>query len=141
MNKILAIDYGKKRIGLAETDSSQIFAFGLETVETEKIFDYLKNYFTKNVIDILVIGLPKRMNNIESDIEQDIKIFILKIEKLYPNLEIIRVDERFTSKMAFNTMLEGGLKKQQRRDKSMVDKIAATIILQSYLDYAQKSRY
>ncbi len=134
MPKILAIDYGIKRTGLAETDESQIFAFGLETIETGKLAVYLKDYLSRNKIQKIIVGEPKRMNNEASSISTEIEKFILSLQKNYPSLEIVRVDERFTSKMAFQTMIDGGLGKAKRRDKSLVDKIAATIILQSYLD-------
>ena len=133
MGKIMAVDYGKKRCGIAVTDDLQIIASGLETVPTEIIFSFLKRYFAENVVDAVVVGQPVDLRGNLSEVETDILGFIKKFQEQFPGVEVHRFDERFTSKMAFNTMIEGGLKKKQRQNKAMIDKISATIILQEYL--------
>ena len=137
MGRLLAIDFGTKRIGLAETDPLQIIASGLETVENKKIFEFLENYLKKEQVDEFIIGEPKQMDDTPSQSEKYIKPFIEKLAKLYPNIEIKRVDERYTSKMAFQTMIDSGIGKKARRNKGLIDKISATIILQSYLESKQ----
>ncbi len=132
--RILAIDYGGKRTGLAVTDELQIIASGLTTVPTVQLFTFLDDYFKKERVIKAIVGEPKRMNNEPSQIAEEINAFILKFEKRYPAIEIIRMDERFTSKMAFQTMIDSGLKKKQRQNKALVDEIAATILLQDYLN-------
>lgn len=132
MGRILAIDFGKKRTGIAVTDELQIIASGLTTVETNKLISFLKKYTSEEKVELFVIGKPKQMNNSDSESEILIIEFINKLKKIL-NIPIKRVDERFTSKIAFQTMIDGGLKKQQRRNKALVDEISATIILQSYL--------
>lgn len=134
MGKILAIDYGSKRCGIAETDPLQIIASGLTTVATLELKAFLKTYLHNEEVDALVIGLPIRLNNELSAIESDIQTFIQYLQKNYPKLKIERVDERFTSKLAFDAMIQGGVKKQKRKDKGLVDKLSATLILQTYLD-------
>ena len=138
MQKIMAIDYGGKRCGIAESDPLQIIASGLTTVATSEIHDFLDSYLPKEKIETVVIGLPLRLNNELSAIEGEIQAFVKKLEKRHPRLKIVRVDERFTSKLAVDAMIQGGVKKQKRRDKGLVDKISATLILQTYLD--QKGR-
>ena len=133
MARILAIDYGKKRIGIAITDELQLIASGLTTIDTAIIFSFLKDYFEKEKVELILVGEPKQMNNTPSESEVLIKPFIEKLTKQFPNIEIKRVDERFTSKMAFQTMIDSGLKKKQRQNKALIDEISATIILQSYL--------
>lgn len=132
MGRILAIDFGKKRTGIAVTDELQIIASGLTTVETDKLISFLKKYTSEEKVELFVIGKPKQMNNSDSESEILIIEFINKLKKI-SDIPIKRVDERFTSKIAFQTMIDGGLKKQQRRNKALVDEISATIILQSYL--------
>lgn len=134
MGRILAIDYGKKRVGLAVTDQQQIIANKLTTVDTNKIWDFLKSYFEKETVVTVVVGYPKQMNNQPSESVRYINPFLQKFQKIYPNMKLEIFDERFTSKMAFQTMIDGGVKKQKRRDKAMVDAISATIILQDYLE-------
>ncbi len=129
----MAIDYGGKRIGIAVTDEMQIIASGLTTVETKNIFPFLENYFKKEKVSKIIVGEPKRMNNEASSIGAEINKFVEKLAKLYPQIEIIRLDERFTSKIAFQTMIDSGLKKKQRQNKALVDEIAATILLQDYM--------
>ncbi|MEY8869075.1 Holliday junction resolvase RuvX [Meridianimaribacter flavus] len=133
MARILAIDFGTKRTGIAVTDELQIIASGLTTVETKDLFAFLKEYVSNESVELFVIGEPKRLNNEASESEVAIKPFIDKIMKTFPDIPFTRVDERFTSKMAFQTMIDSGLTKKQRKNKALVDEISATIILQSYL--------
>lgn len=134
MGRILAIDYGEKRCGIAVTDSLKIIANGLQTVDTKELLTFLKNYFQKESVEIIVVGEPKRMSNEPSSITPKIEKFISDFKKLYPEIKVERIDERFTSKMAFQTMIDSGLKKKDRQNKALVDTISATIILQSYLE-------
>lgn len=133
MARILAIDYGTKRTGIAVTDELQIIASGLTTVDTKELMSFLKDYVSKEKVSLFVVGEPKQMNNEASESEEAIQGFLVKLSKTIPNILIQRVDERFTSKMAFQTMIDSGLKKQQRKNKALVDEISATLILQSYL--------
>ncbi len=133
MARILAIDYGKKRTGIAVTDEMQLIASGLTTVRTHDLINFLKEYVAKENVELFLVGEPKQMNNEASESEVLIKEFIRLLTKAIPTIPIKRVDERFTSKMAFQTMIDGGLKKKQRQNKSLIDEISATIILQSYL--------
>ncbi len=134
MGRILAIDYGKKRVGLAVTDPSKIIATKLATVPTHSIWDFLKVYFSNEQVEEVVIGYPRQLNNQASGAVVYINPFIKKLKQKYPDLPIAMVDERFTSKMAFQTMIDGGVRKKARKDKAMVDAISATIILQSYME-------
>lgn len=134
MGRILAIDYGRKRTGIAVTDPLQMIANGLETIPTHKLEDFLADYFKKEQVDKVIIGYPKKMNNQPSEAVLYINSFLKRFKKLFSGMEIIQVDERFTSKIAFQAMIDGGIKKQQRRDKALIDKISATIILQDYLN-------
>ena len=133
MGRILAIDYGIKRIGLAVTDEMQMIAFGLSTVPTTEFFSYFTDYVQKEKVDLIVVGEPKQMDNTASESEVHIGPFIAKIKEKFPAIPIKRHDERFTSKMAFQTMLDSGMKKKQRKNKALIDEISATIILQDYL--------
>lgn len=133
MGRILAIDYGTKRTGLAVTDPMQIIASGLTTVDTKELIQYLKTYVTTEEVEKFVVGEPKQMDNTASESEVHIQKFLEKLSKEFINIPIVRVDERFTSKMAFQTMIDSGLKKKQRQNKALVDEISATLILQSYL--------
>ncbi len=133
MARILAIDYGKKRTGIAVTDEMQLIASGLTTVRTHDLIKFLKDYVAKENVELFLVGEPKQMNNEASESEVLIKEFIRLLTKAIPTIPIKRVDERFTSKMAFQTMIDSGLKKKQRQNKSLIDEISATIILQSYL--------
>ena len=133
MGRLLAIDYGSKRTGIAVTDEMQIIASGLTTVDTKTLMDFLKSYTTKETVNLILIGLPKQMNNELSESEPLILKFIKRLTKELPDMPIQRVDERFTSKMAFQTMIDSGLNKKQRKNKALVDEISATLILQSYL--------
>ena len=134
MARILAIDYGRKRTGLAVTDPQQIIATRLTTVPTHTIWDFLKEYFQKENVESVVVGYPKQMNNEASEAVRYINPFLKKFQRIYPDLKLEILDERFTSKMAFRAMIDGGLKKQKRQNKALVDGISATIILQSYLE-------
>jgi putative Holliday junction resolvase len=134
MGRILAIDYGQKRIGIAVTDPLQIAANGLATVGVHEIFDYLIQYIAKEQVDKFVVGLPTQMNGSESGSMQYIRPFTKALQQKFPQIEIVFVDERFTSVLAHKTMLEAGLKKKDRQNKALADKISATIILQTYLE-------
>ena len=136
MARVLEIDFGKIRTGIAVTDELKIIASGLITVNTSDLLSFLKEYTSKEKVELFLMGLPKQMDNSDSESEALILPFLKKIEKLFPQIPMKRIDERFTSKMAFQTMIDSGMKKKQRRNKAMVDEISATIILQSYL-YSQ----
>lgn len=133
MARILAIDYGTKRTGIAVTDELQIIASGLTTVATKELLPFLKDYISKESVELFLVGEPRQMNNEVSESEESIQSFLKKLAKSIPDMPVKRVDERFTSKMAFQTMIDSGLKKGQRKNKALVDEISATIILQSYL--------
>lgn len=133
MGRILAIDFGKVRTGIAVTDELQIIASGLTTVATEQLIPFLKDYASREPIDLFLVGKPKQMDNSDSESEALIIPFLKKLSETLPHIPIERVDERFTSKMAVKTMIDSGLKKKQRRNKGLIDEISATIILQSYL--------
>ncbi|MDG3583607.1 Holliday junction resolvase RuvX [Galbibacter pacificus] len=133
MGRILAIDFGGKRTGIAVTDELQIIASGLTTVPTAELLSFLKEYTSKETVDAIVVGQPKRLNNEFSDIEAEIRLFIHKLKEEIPKMEIERIDERFTSKMAFQSMIDSGVKKKNRRKKELLDEVSATLILQSYL--------
>ena len=133
MPRILAIDYGIKRTGIAVTDEFQIIASGLSTIPSETIIAFLKEYFNKEKVEKVIIGEPKQMNGQPSESAEIIEKFVLKFKSEFPQMKMERVDERFTSKMAFQTMIDSGLKKKQRQNKGLVDEIAATIMLQDYL--------
>lgn|SRR5690606_21148796 len=133
MARLLAIDFGTKRTGIAITDELQMIASGLTTVDTKELLPFLKSYCSKEKVELFVIGEPKQMNNEASESEAAILPFIEKLSKAIPEIPITRVDERFTSKMAFQTMIDSGLTKNQRKNKALVDEISATIILQSYM--------
>ena len=134
MGRILAIDYGRKRVGIAVTDPLKIIANGLTTVKSCDVLKFLSDYLSKETVELIVVGLPKTMNNEESDSMQYIKPFVEKLKKQHPNVPIEMYDERFTSVLAHKAMLEGGLKKKERQNKALVDEISATIILQSFME-------
>jgi putative Holliday junction resolvase len=138
MARILAIDYGKKRVGLAVTDDLQMIAGGLTTVAVHEVIPYLKVYTEKEQVARFVVGEPKQMDNTASDSARYIKPFLKKLRATFPDIPIERMDERFTSRLAFQAMIDGGMKKKKRQDKAMVDKVSATIILQSYLESIKK---
>lgn len=133
MGKFLAIDFGLKRTGLAITDENNIIASGLDTIDSVKLMDVLIQLIPKEKVSRIVLGEPKRMNGEDSHITQNVYLLKEALEKQFPTIEVVLMDERFTSKMAFQTMIDGGLKKKQRQEKGLIDKISATIILQSYL--------
>ena len=134
MGRILAIDYGKKRVGLAVTDPMKIIAGKLTTIPSHQIFDFLKEYFLKEDVEKIIIGYPLQMNNEASEAVVYINPFLRRFQKLYPDMPIEQVDERFSSKMAFQTMIDAGLKKKDRQNKGMIDAVSATILLQSYME-------
>lgn len=133
MPRILAIDYGLKRTGIAVTDDFQLIASGLTTVETPTLLAFLTAYFSKEKVEKVLIGEPKQMSGAPSQSAEMIDAFVLKFTKAFPEMKMERVDERFTSKMAFQTMIDSGLKKKQRQNKALIDEISATIMLQNYL--------
>lgn len=129
----MAIDYGSKRVGIAVTDPLQLIATGLTTVHSKDLIEFLKKYMEKEEVECMVVGEPKRMNNEPSDSARFIEPFVIHLKRTFPKIKIERMDERFTSKMAFQTMIDSGLKKKARQNKALVDEISATIILQSYM--------
>ena len=134
MSRILAIDYGKKRTGVAVTDILQMIANGLTTVATPELMDFILKYVEKEPVERIVVGLPKQMNNTPSENMCRIEPFVNRMRKLLPDIPIEYHDERFTSVIAHQAMIAGGMRKSQRQDKNVVDKIAACIILEGYLD-------
>lgn len=133
MSRIMAIDYGIKRTGLAVTDPLQIIATALDTVETKEVWTYLKAYFEKEKVDLVIIGMPKNLDGNDTHGTQPVKAFQEEFQSKFPAIKVTLIDERFTSKIAFNTMLMDGSTKKNRREKGNIDKIAATIMLQDYL--------
>lgn len=133
MARILALDFGTKRTGIAVTDELQIIASGLTTVPTSELLQFLEKYFSEENVELVLLGEPKQMDNTASESEVNIAEFLKKFTEKFPQKKVGRVDERFTSKMAFQSMIDSGLKKKQRKNKALVDEISATIILQSYL--------
>ena len=138
MSQVVAIDYGKARCGIATTDDMQLIASALTTVETKNIFSFLEKYFSENKVETLVIGLPTDLKGNLSEIETDILKFIEKVKELFPEVEIHRFDERFTSKMASFFISQSGKNKKQRHEKALIDKVSATIILQNFLEQKQR---
>jgi putative Holliday junction resolvase len=134
MGRIVAIDFGLKRTGLAMTDEMNIIASPLTTVESKNLMSFLKTLTEKNKIDTLVLGEPKRLNNEDTHITENVRLLKTALEKEFPALKIEMMDERFTSKMAFQSMIDSGMKKKQRQEKGTIDMISAAIILQSYLE-------
>jgi putative holliday junction resolvase len=133
MGRIMSIDYGSKRVGLAVTDPLRLIASGLTTVHSKDLVSFLEGYLKKEKVDIFVVGEPKTLANEKSDSARFIDPFVTHLKKKFPQVQVVRYDERFTSSIAHQTMLLGGLKKKDRRDKELVDMISATIILQDYL--------
>jgi len=134
MKRILAIDYGTKRTGIAVTDTEQIIASGLTTINTQEIYKFLNDYLTKEKVECIVVGEPKNMDNTPSESAAAINEFVKKLKTKQPDLLIYRIDERFTSKMAFQAMIAGGVKKMDRRNKGTIDMVSAAIILQSFME-------
>lgn|SRR5690554_1612972 len=134
MARLLSIDYGKKRTGLAVSDPLQLIANGLTTVETPKLFDFLADYFEKEEVERVIVGLPRQMDNEPSENMKRVEPFVNRLRKLYPHIPVEYYDERFTSKMAQQTIIDAGLKKKERQRKELVDEISATILLQGYME-------
>ena len=134
MERIIGIDYGRKRTGIAASDPLGIFASALDTVPTAGVVEYLKNYTSRENVKLIVVGYPRDLQNRPAEGARYVEQLLSLLKKHFPSIPVILEDERFTSKMAFQAMIDGGVKKMDRRDKSMVDKISAAIILQSYLD-------
>lgn len=135
MGRILALDYGTRRTGIAVTDELQIIASGLTTVSTDELLSYLAKYFSEETVELLLVGEPKQKDGTHSAVEEEIQKFLEEFGKQFPDMEVKRVDERFSSKMAFQTMIDSGLKKKQRKDKGLIDEISATILLRDFLNY------
>ncbi len=134
MARLLAIDYGRKRSGIAVSDTLQIIANGLTTVPSHTVINFLKEYVAKEPVELIIIGLPRQMNYEESESMQYIKPFVKRLQKEIPDIPVEYCDERFTSRMAQQTMIDGGVKKKKRQNKALVDEISATIILQGYME-------
>jgi putative Holliday junction resolvase len=134
LGRILAIDYGQKRVGIAVTDPLKIIANGLDTVPAEQIFTFLDNYLKAEPVETIVVGYPVTLRNEASEALVFVNPFLKKLQLRYPNMNVEIYDERFTSKMAFRAMIDGGVKKKDRRDKALIDKVSATILLQSYME-------
>lgn len=133
MGRILAIDYGRKRTGIAVTDPLRIIATPLETVSTHTLLEFLKVYLTKETVDEFVVGMPKTLLNEDSEIAPEVRAFVTRLKKTFPEKKVNLADERFTSSIAMRAMIDGGMKKKDRQVKGNVDKISATLILQSFL--------
>jgi putative Holliday junction resolvase len=138
MGRVLAIDYGLKRTGLAVTDPMRIIATALDNVETDKLLTYLTGYFQKEAVDQIVVGMPKRLNNEDTDMTPHVRQLVTQLENRFPEKPLALIDERFTSSIALRAMIDGGMKKKDRQVKGNVDKISATLILQSYMDTAKR---
>jgi putative Holliday junction resolvase len=137
MDRIIGIDYGRKRVGVAVSDPLGIFASALETVQTAKIIEYLKKYAENEKVVRFVVGYPMNMDGAPSEAAKDVDVFLKQLAKAFPDVPVTLEDERFTSVLAHRAMIDGGMKKMARRDKAVVDKISATIILQSFMDSMQ----
>ena len=134
MGRIIGIDYGTKRVGVAVTDPLQMIASGLTTVGSHEILDFLRDYMQKEKVDAIVLGLPKKMNNTDSEALKYAQQFEIAFKRRFPGIPVIWIDERFTSQIAMSVMIDGGMKKKDRQVKGNMDKISAAIILQSYLE-------
>lgn len=134
MGRILAIDYGRRRIGIAVTDPLKMFAQPLETIDNSKIFEYLKAYMEREHVETIVLGEPKSLAGGDTDSSEDVRAFSIKLSELFPNIPIVNIDERLTSRMAKQTLIDAGYKKSDRRNKKLVDTVAAALILQTYLE-------
>ncbi len=138
MGRIIALDYGQKRVGIAVTDEFQIIANGLTTVNANEILPFLKKYIADEKVSCIIVGKPMQMNYTDSESEKFITPFLKSLHKQFPEIPVVRVDERFTSKMAFQTMIDSGINKKSRKNKELIDSISATIILQTYMETIQK---
>ncbi|GIR13319.1 MAG: putative pre-16S rRNA nuclease [Cryomorphaceae bacterium] len=134
MTRLLALDYGTKRVGIAVTDELQLIASGLCTVRTHDCMDFLIEYLSKESVSTIVMGIPKNLRNQNTDATPYVKGFAKQIRKQFPEMKVELIDERFTSKIAFQSMIDGGLKKKARQDKTLIDEVSATLILQSYME-------
>ncbi len=134
LGRIVALDFGKVRTGIAVTDELQLIASGLTTVNTKELLNFLRSYVEQENVELFVVGEPKQMNNEPSESEELIKPFLRTLEGVFPKIPVVRQDERFTSKMAVQSMIDGGLGKQKRKNKALIDEISATLILQAYLN-------
>jgi putative Holliday junction resolvase len=134
MARVIAIDYGNKRVGLAVTDPDQIIASGLTTIHSSELFDFLTKYFAKEKVEAIVLGYPRRLNNEANQMTKIVEDLAVSLGRKFPMMKVVKVDERFTSMMAAQTLVMSGLKKKDRQKKELLDEVAATIILQSYLD-------
>lgn len=139
MGRIIALDYGRKRVGIAVTDELQIIANGLTTVNTNDILPYLKKYIASETVSCIVVGKPMQMDYTESESEKYIAPFLKSLSKQFPDIPVVRIDERFTSKIAFQTMIDSGINKKSRQNKELIDTISATIILQTYMETINKN--
>lgn len=133
MGRVVAIDYGNKRVGVAVTDPLKLIATPLDTVHAQDIISFLKAYVQKEAVDTIVVGMPVTLDNTPTNVTSAVVGFVRKLKKELPDIPVFTIDERFTSRMAFQAMIDGGLKKKDRQNKATVDKVSATIILQSYL--------
>ncbi len=140
MGRVLAIDYGRKRTGLAVSDPQRIIATALQTVPSHQLIQFLNNYTLSQQVDCIVIGEPKQMNNTPSEAVVYIEPFIKQLKKNFPDIPVVRVDERFTSLIATQAIAQAGLRRKQRRDKTLVDQVSAVLILQSYLEMMQNKK-
>lgn len=134
MKRILAIDYGMRRVGLAVTDLMQMIAQPLDTIDNKHIIDYLKAYIQKEPVEKIVLGEPKQLSGMDTDSSEDVRTFRQKLNELFPEIPVVMVDERLTSRMAKQTLIDAGYKKSDRRNKKLVDTVAAALILQTYLE-------
>jgi putative Holliday junction resolvase len=141
MGRILAIDYGQKRSGIAVTDPMQLIANGLQTVQSKELIAFITAYLGTESVDCIVVGEPRDMQNNASDASRFVEPFVRILRKTFPNVVIERYDERFTSKMAFQSMIDAGLNKKKRQDKALIDTISATIMLQSYMEFIKNKRF
>lgn len=134
MGRIMSIDYGRKRVGLAVTDPLKIIATGLDTVHSSKVLNYIEEYIKREPVELFVVGLPKNLDNTDAESMADVKPFVKKLEAKFKHIPVVWVDERYTSKLAMQAMIDAGVKKSERRKKENTDKVSAVIILQSYLE-------
>ena len=134
MGRLMGIDYGRKRVGIAVTDPGQMIASGLTTVGAHEVLEFIKGYLVSEIVDAFIVGEPKQMNNQPSESAGLVKAFVTSLTRKFPGIPIHMVDERFTSKMAMRAMIDGGMKKKQRQNKAMVDSVSAALILQSYME-------
>ena len=137
MGRLLAIDYGEQRVGLAVSDNSQVIATKLTTVSTLEIFPFLEGYLKKEDVDLIVVGNPKQMDNTPSEVSGKVKVFIDNLSKIFPDKDIYMIDERYTSKMASQTIAKSGLRKKKRQEKGLIDSVAAVLILQDFMKMYQ----